>query len=90
MKEEEKSLREIIQDHYTDLKSNIVELTKEILSIKTALKGDEFGQTGLVNKVISQEKRIGKLEKQSWKLAGGLAVIVIFVQVVLTLIIKYA
>ena len=70
------------------LKEDIVEMAKDILSIKAAIGGNEFGSNGIIKKQAETENRLTRLEKFYWKSIGALFVINILIIIFFQLIIK--
>jgi len=81
----DKTLREII----SDIKVDLLEISKDIISIKSALTGGEFGQNGLVKQMKDNTKRIDKLERFNWRLVGAVSVITGCINVLVIIIVKY-
>ena len=77
-----------IDNSFNSLKENIVEMAKDILSIKSALGGNEFGSNGIIKKQIEAENRLTRLEKFYWKSIGAFFVINILIIIFIQLIIK--
>ena len=70
------------------LKEDIVEMAKDILSIKSAIGGNEFGSNGIIKKQAETENRLTRLEKFYWKSIGAFMVINILIIIFIQLIIK--
>jgi uncharacterized membrane protein YukC len=85
MSEENKTLRELIRDGLDELRNDIVDIAKDIISIKSTLGCNEFGQNGVVQNQKDHEKRIKALERFNWRLAGFFS----GVTIIITLIIKF-
>ena len=83
--DDNKSLRQIVRDSFDELKDDIVDMAKDIMIIKSALGGDQFGQDGIVKKQCDHEQRIKSLEKFNWKVAGFFS----GVTTIIALLIKY-
>ena len=81
-------LKQNFDNSFNLLKENIIEMAKDILSIKSAIGGDEFGSNGIIKKQAQTENRLTRLEKFYWKSIGALFVINILVIIFIQLIIK--
>jgi len=81
-------LKQNFDNSFNSLKENIIEMAKDILSIKSAIGGNEFGSNGIIKKQAETENRLTKLEKFYWKSIGALFVINILVIIFIQLIIK--
>ena len=81
-------LKQNFDKSFNLLKEDIVEMAKDILSIKSAIGGNEFGSNGIIKKQAQTENRLTKLEKFYWKSIGALFVINILIIIFFQLIIK--
>ena len=81
-------LKQNFDNSFNSLKENIIEMAKDILSIKAAIGGNEFGSNGIIKKQAQTENRLTRLEKFYWKSIGALFVINILVIIFIQLIIK--
>ena len=81
-------LKQNFDNSFNLLKENIIEMAKDILSIKSAIGGDEFGSNGIIKKQAETENRLIRLEKFYWKSIGALFVINILIIIFIQLIIK--
>jgi len=88
MDNKDKSLRQFIDDSFNEIKEDIIEMAKDITSIKSALGGNEFGSNGIIKKQAQTENRLTRLEKFYWKSIGALFVINILIIIFFQLIIK--
>ena len=77
-----------IDNSFNLLKEDIVEIAKDIISIKSAIGGNEFGSNGIIKKQVKTEDRLTRLEKFYWKSIGALFVINILIIIFFQLIIK--
>jgi len=77
-----------IDNSFNSLKENIIEMAKDILSIKAAIGGNEFGSNGIIKKQAQTENRLTRLEKFYWKSIGAFFVINILIIIFIQLIIK--
>ena len=77
-----------IDNSFNSLKENIIEMAKDIISIKSAIGGNEFGSNGIIKKQAQTENRLTRLEKFYWKSIGALFVINILAIIFFQLIIK--
>ena len=81
-------LKQNFDNSFNSLRENIIEIAKDIISIKSALGGNEFGSNGIIKKQAQTENRLTKLEKFYWKSIGALFVINILAIIFIQLIIK--
>ena len=81
-------LKQNFDKSFNLLKENIIEMAKDILSIKSAIGGNEFGSNGIIKKQAQTENRLTRLEKFYWKSIGAFFVINILVIIFIQLIIK--
>ena len=81
-------LKQNFDKSFNLLKEDIVEMAKDILSIKAAIGGNEFGSNGIIKKQAQTENRLTRLEKFYWKSIGALFVINILAIIFIQLIIK--
>ena len=81
-------LKQNFDNSFNLLKENIIEIAKDIISIKSALGGNEFGSNGIIKKQVKTEDRLTRLEKFYWKSIGALFVINILIIIFIQLIIK--
>ena len=81
-------LKQNFDNSFNSLKENIIEMAKDIISIKSAIGGDEFGSNGIIKKQAKTEDRLTRLEKFYWKSIGAFFVINISVIIFIQLIIK--
>ena len=81
-------LKQNFDNSFNLLKEDIIEIAKDILSIKSALGGNEFGSNGIIKKQAQTENRLTRLEKFYWKSIGALFVINILIIIFFQLIIK--
>ena len=81
-------LKQNFDNSFNLLKEDIVEMAKDILSIKSAIGGNEFGSNGIIKKQTKTEDRLTRLEKFYWKSIGALFVINILAIIFIQLIIK--
>ena len=81
-------LKQNFDKSFNLLKEDIVEMAKDILSIKAAIGGNEFGSNGIIKKQTETENRLTRLEKFYWKSIGALFVINILIIIFIQLIIK--
>jgi len=81
-------LKQNFDNSFNSLKENIVEMAKDILSIKAAIGGNEFGSNGIIKKQAQTENRLTRLEKFYWKSIGAFFVINILIIIFIQLIIK--
>ena len=77
-----------IDNSFNSLRENIIEMAKDIISIKSAIGGNEFGSNGIIKKQAKTEDRLTRLEKFYWKSIGALFVINILAIIFIQLIIK--
>ena len=77
-----------IDNSFNSLRENIIEIAKDIISIKSAIGGNEFGSNGIIKKQAQTENRLTRLEKFYWKSIGALFVINILIIIFFQLIIK--
>ena len=81
-------LKQKVDNSFNLLKEDIIEIAKDILSIKSALGGNEFGSNGIIKKQAQTEDRLTRLEKFYWKSIGAFFVINILIIIFIQLIIK--
>ena len=81
-------LKQNFDKSFNLLKEDIIEMAKDILSIKAAIGGNEFGSNGIIKKQTQTENRLTRLEKFYWKSIGALFVINILIIIFIQLIIK--
>ena len=81
-------LKQNFDKSFNLLKEDIVEMAKDIISIKSAIGGNEFGSNGIIKKQVKTEDRLTRLEKFYWKSIGALFVINILAIIFIQLIIK--
>ena len=81
-------LKQNFDNSFNLLKEDIIEIAKDILSIKSALGGNEFGSNGIIKKQAQTENRLTRLEKFYWKSIGAFFVINILIIIFIQLIIK--
>ena len=81
-------LKQNFDNSFNLLKEDIVEIAKDIISIKSAIGGNEFGSNGIIKKQAQTENRLTRLEKFYWKSIGALFVINILAIIFIQLIIK--
>ena len=81
-------IKQNFDNSFNLLKEDIVEMAKDILSIKSAIGGNEFGSNGIIKKQAETENRLTRLEKFYWKSIGALFVINILAIIFIQLIIK--
>ena len=81
-------LKQNFDSSFNLLKEDIIEIAKDILSIKSALGGNEFGSNGIIKKQVEVENRLTRLEKFYWKSIGAFFVINILIIIFIQLIIK--
>ena len=88
LNDEQYVFKQKIDNSFNSLKENIIEMAKDILSIKSAIGGNEFGSNGIIKKQAEAENRLTRLEKFYWKSIGAFFVINILVIIFIQLIIK--
>ena len=81
-------IKQNFDNSFNSLKEDIVEMAKDILSIKSAIGGNEFGSNGIIKKQAQTENRLTRLEKFYWKSIGAFFVINILIIIFIQLIIK--
>ena len=81
-------LKQNFDKSFNLLKENIIEIAKDIISIKSAIGGNEFGSNGIIKKQAKTEDRLTRLEKFYWKSIGAFFVINILIIIFIQLIIK--
>ena len=81
-------LKQNFDNSFNLLKKDITEMAKDIISIKSAIGGNEFGSNGIIKKQAKTEDRLTRLEKFYWKSIGALFVINILIIIFFQLIIK--
>ena len=81
-------LKQNFDNFFNSLRENIIEMAKDIISIKAAIGGNEFGSNGIIKKQAKTEDRLTRLEKFYWKSIGALFVINILAIIFIQLIIK--
>ena len=81
-------IKQNFDNSFNLLRENIIEIAKDILSIKSAIGGNEFGSNGIIKKQAQTENRLTRLEKFYWKSIGALFVINILAIIFIQLIIK--
>ena len=81
-------IKQNFDNSFNSLKENIVEMAKDIIFIKSAIGGNEFGSNGIIKKQAQTENRLTRLEKFYWKSIGALFVINILIIIFFQLIIK--
>ena len=88
LNDEQYVFKQKIDNSFNSLRENIVEIAKDIISIKSAIGGNEFGSNGIIKKQAQTENRLTRLEKFYWKSIGALFVINILAIIFIQLIIK--
>ena len=81
-------IKQNFDNSFNSLRENIVEMAKDIISIKSAIGGNEFGSNGIIKKQAETEDRLTRLEKFYWKSIGAFFVINILIIIFIQLIIK--
>ena len=88
LNDEQYVFKQKIDNSFNSLRENIIEMAKDIISIKSAIGGDEFGSNGIIKKQAKTEDRLTRLEKFYWKSIGAFFVINILIIIFIQLIIK--
>jgi len=88
LNDEQYVFKQKVDNSFNLLKEDIIEIAKDILSIKSALGGNEFGSNGIIKKQVEVENRLTRLEKFYWKSIGAFFVINILIIIFIQLIIK--
>ena len=88
LNDEQYVFKQKIDNSFNSLRENIIEIAKDILSIKSAIGGNEFGSNGIIKKQAQTENRLTRLEKFYWKSIGAFFIINILIIIFIQLIIK--
>jgi len=67
----------------TTLKESMLELKHGQIELKNAIVGDEFHPDGIRQKVDKHHRRILRIERIIWTCAGGAAVVIFILKVIL-------